>query len=98
MYARIITSQVKVSHIATAVSIWQKSTTENAKPMNGFKFSYLNVDKTSGKYVVTSFWETEADAKAVGNAQPPKMLEALKDYLDESVPPQLEILEVLAQV
>jgi hypothetical protein len=98
MFARITTGQLKVSHIDTAASIWQKSTTEQAKPMNGFKFSYLNVDKTSGKYVVTSFWETEADAKAVGGVQPSKMLEALKDYIDESVPAHLEILGVLAHV
>ena len=44
MYARIITSQMKVSHLTTAASIWQKSATEDLKPMNGFKSACVNAD------------------------------------------------------
>lgn len=99
MYARIITSQVKISHIATAVSIWQKSASEDLKPMNGFKSSYLNVDQTNGKWVVVSFWDTEADAKAVSSSGAyQKILETLEDCFEEGAPKHLEILEVLAQV
>ena len=99
MYTRIITSQMKVSHLATAASIWQKSATEDLKPMNGFKSACVNTDRTSGKCVVVSFWDTEADAKAVSSSgQYQKIFELLKDYVDESVPVHLEILEVLAQV
>ena len=99
MYARIVTSQMKVSHVATAAGIWQKSATEDLKQMNGFKSSFLNADRTSGKCLVVSFWDTEADAEAVSSSgQYQKILELLKDSRDESVPAHLEILEVLAQV
>lgn len=99
MFARIITSQMKVSRIDTAASIWQKSATEDLKPMNGFKGSYVNADRTSGKTVVVSFWDTEADAQAVSSSGTyQKISELLKDHIDESVPPQLEILEVVAHV
>jgi len=99
MYARIVTSQMKISHIATAASIWQKSATEDLKRMNGFQSSFMNADRTNGKCVVVSFWDTEADAEAVSSSgQYQKILEALKDCRDESVPAHLEILEVLAQV
>jgi heme-degrading monooxygenase HmoA len=99
MYARIVTSQMKVSHLATAASIWQKSATEGLKPMNGFQNSYLNVDQTSGKWVVISFWETKADAEAVSSSgQYQKNLNALEDCIEEGAPIQLEIFEVLAQI
>ncbi len=99
MFARIVTSQMKVSHIATAASIWQKSATEDLKPMNGFKSAFVNADRTSGKCVVVSFWDTEADAKAVSSSGAyQKISELLKDYVDESVPVHLEILDVLAQI
>ena len=99
MFARIVTSQVKVSHLATAVSTWQKSASEDLKPMSGFKSSYLNVDRTSGKWVVVSFWDTEADAKAVSSSGTyQKILEAFEDCFEEGTPKRLEILEVLAQI
>ena len=99
MYARIVTSQMKISHIATAASIWQKSATEDLKHMKGFNSSCMNADRTSGKCVVFSLLDTEANAKAVSSSgQYQKILEALKDCRDESVPAHLEILEVLAQV
>jgi heme-degrading monooxygenase HmoA len=90
---------MKVSHLATAVSIWQKSATEGLKPMSGFQSSFLNVDQTSGKWVVVSFWDTKADAEAVSSSgQYQKILEALEDCIEEGAPRHLEIFEVLAQV
>lgn len=99
MYARITTSQLKISHVATAASIWHKAVAEDYKQMNGFQSSYMTADRTNGKCVVVSFWDTEADARTPNSGgQFQKTLEALQDSLDESVPVHLEIYEVLAQI
>ena len=59
----------------------------------------MNADRTSGKCVVFSLWDTEADAKAVSSSgQYQKILEAFEDCFEEGTPKNLEILEVLAQV
>jgi heme-degrading monooxygenase HmoA len=97
MYARVISSQLKAGSIEEAASIWRESASQHLKQMKGFKGGYMTGDRQTGKGVVITFWETEADATAVDSSgQYQQILGLLTDHL--AAPPQREQFEVLVQI
>lgn len=62
MHARMITTQVRMDAIDEAIKHWSEGQGPTLQE-RGFKRNALLVDRQTGKVVVVSFWETEADAR-----------------------------------
>jgi heme-degrading monooxygenase HmoA len=97
VYARIITSQLKPGTLQEATSIWRESIVPSLKNTQGFRGGYMNSDPHTGKGMVVTLWETQADANAMNSSGQYQESIALFANLLESKP-NLELLEVTVQV
>jgi heme-degrading monooxygenase HmoA len=97
MYARIITSQLKPGTLDQATSIWRESIVPSLKNTKGFRGGYLNSDPHTGKGMVVTLWETQADASAMNSSGQYQQSIALFAKLLETTP-NLEQIEVMVQV
>jgi heme-degrading monooxygenase HmoA len=64
MHARVVTVQLQPGMIDRAIAIFQESVIPAAHQQKGFKSIQLLTDRNTGKAVVVSLWETEADLAA----------------------------------
>ncbi|GHP00968.1 hypothetical protein KSF_110150 [Reticulibacter mediterranei] len=64
MHARATFTQVQPDKLDEAIRIYHDSIVPAAKQQRGFKNLLLLTDRTSGKCITISTWETEADLKA----------------------------------
>jgi heme-degrading monooxygenase HmoA len=64
MYARTTFTQVRPDKLDEAIRIYHDSIVPAAKQQRGFKNLSLLTDRTSGKCITISMWETEAHLKA----------------------------------
>jgi heme-degrading monooxygenase HmoA len=97
VYARIITSQLKIGTLEKATSIWRESIIPSLENTKGFQGGYMSKDPNTGKGLVVTLWETKADASAMDSSGKYRESIALfADLLDS--PPSLEQLEVTVQV
>lgn len=62
MYARVVTSQLAPGTVDQAIQIWHEKVIPTMKTAKGFKRAYMTGDRHTGKGVVFSLWESEADA------------------------------------
>jgi heme-degrading monooxygenase HmoA len=97
MYARIITSQLKVGTLQEATSIWRQSIVPSLKNTKGFQGGYMTSDPNTGKGMVVTLWATQADASAMDSSGQYQQSIAQFANLLEFVP-NLEQLEVMVQV
>jgi heme-degrading monooxygenase HmoA len=97
MYARIITSQLKMGTLEKATSIWRESIVPSLENTKGFQGGYMTSDPNTGKGMVVTLWETQADANAMNSSGQYQESIALFANLLESKP-NLEQLEVMVQV
>jgi heme-degrading monooxygenase HmoA len=97
MHARFGVIEVRDGQVEEAVRIFRDSMVPPARTQKGFKGATVLAERTSNKLTLISFWETEADARAMSttdaafNAQADK----LKDILTQ--PPDIQYLEVMYQ-
>ena len=97
MYARIITSQLKPGTFDQATAIWRESITPSLEHQPGFKGGYMSGDRYTGKGMVITLWETEADATAMNSSGVYQQSIALLANLLVA-PPNREQLEVMVKV
>ena len=97
MYARVITSQLQPGKTDEAIALWRDSVAPSLKQTTGFKGAYLVGDRDTGKGVIITLWETEADAIAVDSSGQYQQTIALFAAL-LAAPPTREQYEVLLQV
>jgi len=64
MYARVGTAPVRPDQIEEATRIVRESIYPNTKEQPGFRAAYFLVDRSAGKIISMSLWETEADRRA----------------------------------
>lgn len=64
MHARVTTVQAKPGKIEEAISIARDSVAEIAREQRGFKGMTLLSDFDTGKALVITMWESEADMQA----------------------------------
>ena len=65
MYVRAITLPLKSGKTDEAVRIFKESIAPMFQQRKGFKQGYLVGDRSAGKAVSITLWETEADATAL---------------------------------
>lgn len=97
MYARVITSQLQPGKTDEALALWRDSVVPSLKQTKGFKGAYLTGDRSTGKGVTITLWETEADAAAMDTSGQYQQTIALFAALF-AAPPTREQYEVLLQV
>ncbi|WP_299431297.1 antibiotic biosynthesis monooxygenase [uncultured Meiothermus sp.] len=97
MYARVVTTYIKPESLDEAVEIWREKVVPTLKGAKGFKSSFMTGDRKTGKGVVFSLWETEADATVWNTSG--KYQEVISHFARLfTAPPTQEQLEVLVQV
>lgn len=90
MYARVNTRQIPPEKMDEAIRMYQEKSLPERKTHKGFVGAYVLTDRSAGKILAISLWETEADARASGT---PSYLDAVAGG-----PPSRESYEVSAQV
>lgn len=97
MYARIITTQLQPSAIDEAIRRWREKVVPTLQDAKGFRSGYMTGDRATGKGVVFSLWESEADASAMSSSG--KYQEAIGHFADLfTAPPTQEQCEVFIEV
>ena len=97
MYSRVINCQLKPDTFDQAISIWRQSIAPSLEHMPGFKGGYMTGDRHTGKGMVMTLWETQANATAMDSSgQYQQSISLFSDLF--AVPPNREQLEVLVKV
>lgn len=97
MFARVVTSQIKPESLEEAIQIWREKVIPTLKGAKGFKSGYMTGDHKSGKGVVVTFWETEADATVWNTSG--KYQEVISHFARLfAAPPTQEQFEVFIEV
>ena len=66
MHARLLSTQVVPARTDEFIQLWQNAMLPTIQEEKGWKSARLLVDRQTGKAIVVSLWETEADALASG--------------------------------
>lgn len=64
MFARLTTGQMKTDRLDEAVKLYEESVLPLGKQKKGRCGTYYLIDRTTGKTVVMSLWDSEDDAIA----------------------------------
>lgn len=97
MHARVVTSQLKPGTVDQAVQIWREKVIPTIEGAKGFKRGYMTGDRNTGKGLVFTLWETEADATAWNTSG--KYQEVISHFATLFVtPPTQEQFEVFIEV
>ncbi len=96
MYARVITAQVQPGKIEEAIGIYRNSVVPAVQQQKGCKGISLLVDRSTGKGMSLTFWETEADMVA-GEASGHYREQVAKMVPTLAAPPATEHYEVAVQ-
>jgi quinol monooxygenase YgiN len=97
MYARVSTAQIKPDRWDEAIRATEDIIVPAAKKQKGFK-GYLGLgDRVTGKSIVVTFWETEADRQASSQDTPyyHEVISKIAPLLNAA--PVAEDLEVVIQ-
>ena len=75
MHARLLMAQVSPERIDEFVQLWHNQILSTYKGQTGWKSARLLVDRQTGKAILISQWETEAEglASGAGSAQAQKV-------------------------
>ncbi len=92
MFARVTITEGSPAGIDEATRFMRETVAPEAKKMQGFKGSYLLVDRQTGKQMGIALWETEADLDA--SVEAAKDLRAQYVQVATAQPPKVEIYEV----
>jgi quinol monooxygenase YgiN len=66
MHARLVTSQYQLDKMDEAVQLYRESILPEVRKLPGFKGFMGLVDRSKGKAIALTLWESEADALASG--------------------------------
>ena len=96
MFARVSIVEGPPEGIDESIRFMRETVLPGAKKMQGFKGSYLLVDRKTGKQMGIALWETEADLHASTEAA--NRLRAQFVQAAAAQPPKVEIYEVAVQL
>ncbi|MFZ4659026.1 MAG: antibiotic biosynthesis monooxygenase family protein [Caldilineaceae bacterium] len=68
MYARVITVQWKVDQVEEAITFFRENVVPALRQQPGFANARLLVDHNTGKGMMMSVWQSEADLQASSNS------------------------------
>ena len=66
MHARLITSQYQLDKLDEALQLYRETILPELRQLPGFKGVMGLVDRSKGKAIALTLWESEADARASG--------------------------------
>ncbi len=96
MFARVSTILGKPENVEEGVRHYQEQTLPEARKMAGFKGAFLLVDRSGGKNLGITLWDTMQDLQASSAAADRLRAQASKQ-LSASNAPLVEIYEVAVQ-
>jgi len=68
MYARVLFTQIRPEQTDEVIQLYRESVVPEQRKQHGFKSVMLLSDRTTGKGISITFWETEADLEASDEA------------------------------
>ena len=97
MHARVSTAQYQLDKLDEGIQIYRESVLPEMRQQSGFKGVMALVDRSTGKAISLSLWETETDARAsgVGSAYMQENLAKLAPLF--AAAPVIETYEVAVQ-
>ena len=97
MHARVITRQYQSGKIDEGLQIFRESILPETRRQRGFQGVTALIDRSTGKTMTISFWQTEADAQASGASSPFFQAQLAKIDALFSAAPTIETYEVVVQ-
>lgn len=96
MFARVTITEGSPAGIEEAIRFMRETVLPEARKLQGFKGSYLLVDRKTGKQMGIALWETEADLNA--SIEAAQRLRAQYVQAAAAQPPKVEVYEVAVQL
>src|SRR5262245_61179051 len=96
MFVRMTTVQATPGKIEHGIKLFHDEWVPTVAKQQGYGGAYLLVDRTSGKKVVLTLWETEADEQASDRAIS-HVRSRSAEVTDATEPPKVEVFEVITQ-
>ena len=95
MFARVTMTEGSPAGIVEGIRFMQETVLPKARKMQGFKGSYLLVDRKTGKQMSITLWETEADLNA--SIEAAKRFRAQYVQAAATQPPKVDVYEGAVQ-
>ena len=97
MHAQLITSQFKLDKLEEAGQLYRESLLPEVRQLPGFKGYTALLDRSRGKAVALTLWESEADARASGEGSAFMQASLAQFAPFYAAPSVIEIYEVARQ-
>ena len=97
MYARVVTGQYQPGKVDEGEQIYRESILPAARQQPGFKGALGLVDRSSGKAISITLWQTAANAQASGASSSYGQAQLAKVASLLTVAPTIETYEVVVQ-
>ena len=97
MHARLMTSQLQLDKLEEAGQLYRESILPEVRQLPGFKGRIGLGDRSKGKAIAITLWESEADARASGEGSAFSQATLAKFAPFYAAPPVIEIYEVVDQ-
>jgi heme-degrading monooxygenase HmoA len=92
-----MTSQLQLDKLEEAGQLYRESILPEVRQLPGFKGRMVLGDRSKGKVITLTFWESEADARASGEGSAFMQATVAQFAPFYAAPPVIEIYEVLDQ-
>jgi hypothetical protein len=97
MHARVVTSQLQLDKLEETLQLYRESILPEVRQLPGFKGRIGLGDRSKGKAIAITLWESEADARASGEGSAFMQASVAKFAPFYAAPPVIEIYEVAGQ-
>ncbi len=97
MHARVVTVQYQPGKVDEAVQLYRESMLPEARQQRGFQGTMALVDRSTGKAISITLWQTEADAQASGAGSAYLQAQIAKVASHFAAAPIVETYEVAVQ-
>jgi heme-degrading monooxygenase HmoA len=92
-----MTSQVQLDKLEEASQLYRESILPEVRQLPGFKGRMVLGDRSTGKVITLTLWESEADARASGEGSAFMQATVAKFAPFYAAPPVIEIYQVFDQ-
>ena len=97
MHARVITVQYQSGKMDEAMQLYRESILPETRQQSGFKGAMALVDRSTGKGISITLWQTEANAQASGESSAYLQAQLAKIASLFAAAPSIEMYEVAFQ-
>src|SRR5215831_16852172 len=97
MHARLMTSHLQSDKLEEAGQLYRESILPEVRQLPGFKGRMVLGDRSKGKVITLTLWESEADARASGEGSAFMQAAVAKFAPFYAAPPVIKIYKVIDQ-